>query len=318
MPTRIVVGGTPFIPGKTMRDCHAWAETHLDDLRKFLMQEPRGHAAMFGAVLVPPTRPDAHAGVLFMSASGFLPMCGHGTVGVATTLVERGTVPVSEPVTDVRLDTPAGLVTATVAVQHGRPASVGFTNVPSFVVARDAPVDVPGLGNVTVDVAYGGNFYAIFDISQADLALELPALERLTDLGLAVIEATRRQVPFTHPTDPSTSRLRAAILARPATSDRPAGNLMVKEPRYFDRSPCGTGTSARMALLHSRGELGLHEPFVHESILGTRFEGVLTAETRVGGIHAVVPRITGRAWITGTSSFVLSPDDPFPTGFALL
>lgn len=317
MPTRIVIEGAPVVPGITMGERLAWAELHLQDLRKFLMQEPRGHAAMFGAILMPPTQPHADIGVLFMSASGFLPMCGHGTIGIATVLVERGMVAVTEPVTEVRLDTPAGPVLARVVVEAGRALNVSFTNVASFVVARDAPVDVPGLGLVPIDVAYGGNFYAILDLSRLGIELVLPDLERLTELGLAVIDATRRQVPFTHPIDPALTQLRAAILASPPTDGRPARNLMVKEARYFDRSPCGTGTSARMALLHGRGALRLNETFVHESILGTRFEGHLVAETEVGGISAVVPRITGRAWITGTCNFLLAPGDPFPTGFAL-
>jgi proline racemase len=317
MPTRIVLRGVPVVPGESMSARQAWAEDHLNDLREFLMREPRGHAAMFGAMLLPSVRPDADVGVLYMSASGFLPMCGHGTIAVATALVVRGLVEVSEPVTEVRLDTPAGLVVAQVLVEAGRAVDVTFTNVPSFVTVRDARVSVPGVGSVITDVAYGGNFYAILDIAQTGMRLELSERERLTDLGLAIIDAVRAQVPIEHPSDPTLSKLRAAVLAQPATASLPARNLMVKEPGYFDRSPCGTGTSARMALLHSSGNLALNEVFIHESILGTRFRGRLTGVTKVGDVTAVIPEITGRAWITGTSEFTLDSTDPFPTGFEL-
>jgi proline racemase len=316
MPTRIVVDGAPEMSGATMRDRRAWAADHLNGLRTFLMYEPRGHAAMFGAVLMPTTRADAHFGVLYMSASGFLPMCGHGTIGVATILVERGLVDISEPVTEVRLDTPAGLVVAEVRVEAGKVRDVTFTNVPSFVIASGAKVEIPGVGIVDVDVTYGGNFYVILNVTRVGRRVRLGELEELTDLGLALIAATRESVTVMHPTDPNVGPLRAAILAEPGTDDCPARNLMVKEPRYFDRSPCGTGTSARMALAFQNGQLGLHEPFVHESILGTRFEGRLTGVTRVGHLTAVIPRITGRAWVTGTSEFTLDASDPFPAGFS--
>jgi proline racemase len=270
---------------------------------------------MFGAILMPAARSDADHGVLFMSASGFVPMCGHGTIGVATVLIEKGMVKLIEPLTEIRLDTPAGLVVARVRVDRGRVLDVTFTNVPSFVLAKEVPVEIPTLGSVFVDVAYGGNFYAILDITQLKRELVLSDVEGLMDLGLAVVDAVRNQVPIRFPGDPANTRLRAAILVKPAAGDRPARNLMVKEPRYFDRSPCGTGTSARMAVAHLSGKLGLNEPFVHESILGTRFEGRLIGTTTVGDKPAVVPQITGRAWITGTSEFTLDREDPFPTGF---
>jgi proline racemase len=317
MPTRVVLGGLPVIPGHGMPQRLAWARSHLDDLRKALVREPRGHAAMFGAILMPATRPDADVGVLYMSASGFLPMCGHGTIGVATVLVARALVAITEPTTEVRLDTPAGLVVARVSVYHGRPVHVTFTNVASFVAARDVPVEVPGYGTQMIDIAYGGNFYAIVEAEHLGVRLHTDDRERLTDLGLTVIRAVREQVAITHPARPGQAELRAAVLAEAAGPTQPARNLMVKEPRYFDRSPCGTGTSARMALLHARGQLAIGQEFVHESILGTRFQGRLTGITTVGALPAVIPEITGRAWITGTSEFSLDPSDPFPAGFEL-
>jgi proline racemase len=315
MPTRIVIGGAPTVPGKSMVERFAWADDHLHDLREFLMNEPRGHAAMFGALLMPPTRDDADFGVLYMSASGFLPMCGHGTIGLATVIVERCMVPVTEPLTEVRLDTPAGLVVASVEVNAGRATDVTFKNVPSFVIARNESVVIPDLGSVSVDVAFGGNFYVILDVTQLGKLLQPADLRCLTDLGLAVIEATRNSVAIKHPTDPAMTQLRAAILSTPSSASQPARNLMVKEPGYFDRSPCGTGTCARMALAHHAGQLELGQTFVHESILGTRFEGRLLEKTMVGDTPAVIPEIKGRAWITGAAQFTLEGTDPFPRGF---
>lgn len=315
MPTRIVVEGAPAVPGQTMHDRLVWANEHLHEMREFLMNEPRGHAAMFGAVLMPATRADADFGVLYMSASGFLPMCGHGTIGLATVLVEKRLVEPREPTTEVRLDTPAGLVSASVHVEAGKVLHVTITNVPSFVVAQDVGVEIPGFGAACVDVAYGGNFYAILEVARLGKNLSVSALRELTDLGLATIEAVRNTVAIAHPNETEPAMLKAAILAEAGTASRPARNIMVKEPGYFDRSPCGTGTSARMALEHRRGNLGLGEPYRHESILGTVFEGRLVTETDVGGIPAVIPQITGRAWITGTCEFTLDPGDPFPAGF---
>ncbi|MGE0752657.1 MAG: proline racemase family protein [Variibacter sp.] len=315
MPTRIIVDGVPAIPGATMRERFAFADRHLHALRGLLMNEPRGHAAMFGALLVPAARSDADCGVIYMSASGFVPMCGHGTIGLATTLVEKKMVQVREPVTEVRLDTPAGLVLASVDVASGKARAVTMTNVPSFVVAEDVRLNIPNFGVATVDVAYGGNFYVILNVARLGKSLSIEALPELMDLGLAAIKATRESVPTIHPDDTEASVLKAAVLTEAATTTAPARNLMVKEPRYFDRSPCGTGTSARMALEYRRGRLGLGQTFVHESILGTVFEGKLLEETKVGGMTAVVPQIKGRAWITGTSEFIVDPSDPFPTGF---
>jgi proline racemase len=190
-----------------------------------------------------------------------------------------------------------------------------MTNVPSFVVAEDVRLDIPNFGAATVDVAYGGNFYVILDVAQLGKSLSIEALPDLMDLGIAAIEATRETVPTIHPDDTETTVLKAAVLTEAATATRPAKNLMVKEPRYFDRSPCGTGTSARMALEYRRERLELRQTFEHESILGTVFEGKLLEATKVGEMTAVIPQIKGRAWITGTSEFVVDPSDPFPTGF---
>lgn len=319
MPTRVITGGVGVIPGATMAERRAYAREHLDHLRTLLMYEPRGHAAMSGAILQPPTRPDADMGVLFIEVSGFLPMCGHGTIGVATVLVETGMVPVTRPVTTIRLDTPAGLVTAEVAVREdGAATAVTIRNVPSFPLRLDAEVKVPELGRtVRYDLAYGGNIYAFVSTEDLGVPFERSAAERLLDAGLAVmdaIDATDRPV---HPGDPSVAGVHGAYLVAPGSTAAHSRHAMVIRPRWFDRSPCGTGTSARMAQLWARGELALGVDFVNESFLGTRFIGRLVGETTVAGRPAVEPTVTGRAWITGTAQYLLDPEDPFPAGFLL-
>ncbi|MGW4501994.1 proline racemase family protein [Micromonospora sp. NPDC004336] len=317
MPTRVVTGGVPVLPGATMAQRREHLMTHLDDLRTFLMYEPRGHAAMSGAILQPPTRPDADFGVVYIEVSGCLPMCGHGTIGVATVLVETGMVAVTEPVTTVRLDTPAGLVVASVAVTDGRATAVTIRNVPSFVVELDATVAIPGHGQVRYDLAYGGNFYAIVDLPQLGLRLDRADRQRLLDVGLAIMAAVDEQAAPVHPEQPKISGCRHVHLVAEGSTAQLSRHAMVIHPGWFDRSPCGTGTSARMAQLHARGLLPLGRDFVNESLLGTRFTGRLVDTTTVADRPAVVPTITGRAWLTGTAQHFLDPDDPFPAGFLL-
>ncbi|WP_017623947.1 proline racemase family protein [Nocardiopsis chromatogenes] len=317
MPTRVITGGVAPVPGATMAERRAHFAEHLDHIRELLVNEPRGHPAMSGAILQPPLRPDADWGVLFIEVSGLLPMCGHGTIGVATVLVETGMVEVSEPVTRVRLDTPAGLVTAEVAVEDGRAEAVTFRNVPAFAVETGASVTVPGLGEVAYDMAFGGNFYAIVDIADLHIPFDRAERDRMMDAGTAIMAAINEQAPPVHPADPGISGCKHVQLVAPGRDGADARNAMVIHPGWFDRSPCGTGTSARMAQLHTRGELPLDRDFVNESLIGTRFTGRLVETAEVGGVPAVVPTITGRAWITGMGQYLLDPRDPFPRGFTL-
>ena len=314
MPTRVVTGGVGPLPGATMRERRLHLESELDDLRLVLMREPRGHAAMSGAILQPPTRDDADFGVLFIEVSGCLPMCGHGTIGVATVLVETGMVAVTEPETIVRLDTPAGLVEARVAVRAGRAQHVALRGVASFLLDRDERVDVPGLGEVTYDMASGGNFYALVDAASVGLEIDPANAASLIDAGTRIREAL--PVP-SHPADTTLSGCRHVVFHAPGTDGADARSATSIHPGWLDRSPCGTGTSARMAALWARGELGLDAPWVNESVIGTRFTGRLVEETDAGGVAAVIPEISGRAWITGMGSYVVAESDPFPCGFEL-
>ncbi|MDQ8702377.1 proline racemase family protein [Streptomyces sp. LHD-70] len=317
MPTRVVTGGVGPIPGDTMAERRRYAVQHLDGLRRFLVDEPRGHSAMSGAILQPPTRPDADWGVLYIEVSGFLPMCGHGTIGVATVLVETGMVEVTEPETLVRLDTPAGLVEARVTVTDGRAEKVTLRNVDSFALELDASVKVPGIGEVRYDMAYGGNFYAIAQLDQLGLPFDRARKDEILAAGLAIMGTINERNRPVHPVDPLIGGCKHVQFLAPDSTARHSRNAMAISPGWFDRSPCGTGTSARMAQLHARGELPLHTEFVNESFIGTRFTGRLLEATEVGQLRAVVPEFSGRAWITATANYLLDPTDPFPHGFVL-
>jgi proline racemase len=316
MPTRVITGGVGVLPGDTMSERREWFLANSDEVRTLLMYEPRGHASMSGAILQPPTRADADWGVLYIEVSGCLPMCGHGPIGVATVLVETGMVTVTEPVTTIRLDTPAGLVVAEVAVEDGAANAVTIRNVPSFSQALDATVDVPGLGPVRYDLAYGGNFYAMVQLDDLALPFDRAEKQRPLGAGLATMAAVNEQDLPVHPDNPSITGCHHVALIAPGSDAKHSRHAMAIHPGWFDRSPCGTGTSARMAQLHARGELPLHRDFVNESFIGTTFTGRLVEEARLAdGRTAVVPTITGRAWVTGTAQYLLDPEDPFPAGF---
>jgi len=317
MPTRVVVGGVAPLPGATMEERRQWFMANNDELRTLLMYEPRGHAAMSGAILQPSTRPDADWGVLFIEVSGCLPMCGHGTIGVATVLVETGMVEVTEPVTSVRLDTPAGLVIAEVAVRDGKAESVSIRNVASFVTALDATVEVPGYGTVRYDMAFGGNFYAIVELEEIGVPFGRDHGRALMDAGMAIMAAIDESDPPVHPENPGITGCHHIQLVAPGSTPQHSRHAMAIYPGWFDRSPCGTGTSARLAQLCHRGLLGDGEELRNESLLGTHFTARVHDTTQVAGIPAVVPVVTGRAWISGTSQWFLDESDPFPAGFLL-
>lgn len=317
MPTRVITGGFGVIPGASMFERREFFVEHLDHVRQLLMNEPRGHSAMSGAILQPPTRPDADYGVLYIEVSGCLPMCGHGTIGVATVLVETGMVEVTEPVTTIRLDTPAGLVVAEVRVRDRVAESVTLTNVPSFALGLDKKLAVAPWGQVRYDMAFGGNFYAIVQLDDLGIGFARENKQQIMDAGLAIMAAINEQDIPVHPANPGISGCHHVYLAAPGANARHSRHAMAIYPGWFDRSPCGTGTSARMAQLHARGELPLDTDFDNESFIGTHFIGRLIREGELNGMTTVVPTFTGRAWITGTAQYLLDPRDPFPRGFVL-
>ncbi len=315
MPTRVVTGGVGVIPGATMNERRLHFIAHLDHVRKLLVNEPRGHSAMSGAILQPPTRPDADVGVLYIEVSGCLPMCGHGTIGVATVLVETGMVEVTEPVTEIRLDTPAGLVVARVAVSGGHADSVTIENVPAYSERLDATIDVPGLGTVPYSLAFGGNFYALVGLDDVGLPFDRARQRDILDAGLRIMGAINERDAPSHPEIAGVDYCHHVEFVAPGSDARYSRHAMAIYPGWFDSSPCGTGTSARMAELWARGELAVGQDFVNESFIGSRFTGRLVRETQVAGRAAVIPTVTGRAWVTGIGQYMLDPTDPFPEGF---
>ncbi|GAA2180308.1 proline racemase family protein [Brooklawnia cerclae] len=315
MPTRVITGGVGPIPGDTMNDRRLYFIQHLDHIRQLLVNEPRGHASMSGAILQPPARPDCDWGIVFIEASGCLPMCGHGTIGVATVLVETGMVEVVEPVTTIRLDTPAGLVVASVAVTDGRAVSVTLDNVPAFTERLDETIEVPGVGTVPYSLAFGGNFYAMVNLDDVGLPFDRTRQTDILKTGLRIMDAINTQAPPSHPEIQGVDYCHHVEFIAPGSTAQHSRHAMAIHPGWFDRSPCGTGTSARMAELYTRGQLPLRTDFVNESFIGSTFVGRLTGTTEVAGIPAVTPQITGRAWVTGTAQYLLDPNDPYPRGF---
>jgi len=315
---RVVIGGAPPIPGETMLEKLKYVRDHLDHLRTFLVHEPRGHSNMFASLLTPPTVDGADFGVIYLEPGGYATMCGHGTIAICTVLVETGMVQAKEPVTGIVLDTPAGVVRAEVAVKGGVAESVTIQNVPSFLYKPDVEVDVPEVGWVRVDIAYGGNFYAILPAESVGLEITPEHANEITSCGTKIWKAVNEQVEIHHPEEPEINCVNYVEFSAPPTN--PAAtmkNAVVVPPAAIDRSPCGTGTSAKMAALYTKGELDLNEEFIHESIIGSLFYGQLIEETRVGSFTAVVPTIRGSAYIMGIQQFVLDPRDPFPAGFLL-
>jgi trans-L-3-hydroxyproline dehydratase len=316
-PLRVLTGGIEPIPGETILEKRRFAREHFDNLRRALMFEPRGHADMYGAIITEPVTPDGDLGVLFMHNEGWSTMCGHGIIALTTVLLETGML---SPREEVKLDTPAGRVTARPNVNGNRVASVAFENVPSFVYALDQTADVPGLGAIRYDIAFGGAFYAY--VEAADLNVELTAKDYrpLIERGMAVKQAVMQSHEIKHPFEPDLSFLYGTIIVGPPRGENAhanARNVCIFADGEVDRSPTGTGVSGRLALEFARGRLKQGEPFVVESLIGTRFTGRVAGATKFGGYDAVIPQIEGRAWITGRNEFWIDPGDPLREGFIL-
>ncbi len=311
-PTRIVTGGLPPIAGATMAEKRACLQRSFDHLRKALVLEPRGHDAIVLAFLVPPCAPGAHLGVVFANDAGYLGMCGHGAIGVATVAVAMGMVEAKEPVTELVLDTPVGAVTCKVAVAAGKPKSVTITNVPSFLFRQRAIVEVHGFGKVAADIAWGGNWFAFVEADQLGLFVEKSHLPVLMQAAAAAREAlVRAGVRGRHPDRGEDEIVDHVKLFGPIDGEACGSRALTLCPgTAYDRSPCGTGTSAKLAVLHGKGELAVGEWFASESVLRTRFRARIVRETKVGPYAAIVPEVEGSAWITGFPTFVIDPDDP--------
>ena len=329
-PGRVIVGGVHDVPGSTMLEKrnHLWHEG--DRLRKLMLREPRGYPALCANVVLPATSPEADAGYVIMEQAEYPAMSGSNTICTATVLINERMVPVNEPITTLVLEAPAGLIRISAEVRDGKARAITFENVPAFVHRLDVPVEVPQVGTVSVDVAWGGMFYALTDASALGFRLTPDEGRDLVRVGEMVKAAAREQIPVAHPEQSELAGI--SIMEWTGPSSVPgahakntvvvsSGTLDWQRPESFtgvlDRSPCGTGTCARMAVLHARGQLPIGQDFVHEGILGTTWTGRLLRETTIGSVPAVVPQLTGSAWITGHTAYRLDDDDPFPEGFTV-
>jgi proline racemase len=329
-PGRVIVGGVRDVPGRTMFEKMQYLERHHDDLRKRMLREPRGFPAANCNLVLPPTHPEADAGFVIMEQVEYPAMSGTNTICVTTALLETGMVPMEEPVTELVLEAPAGLVRVHAECSNGKVTKVTFRNVPAFAVHLDKTIDVPHLGPVTVDVAWGGMFYVIADAAPFGLRLTPDEGREIVRIGEMIKAATQEQLPVVHPENPDIAGVTIAQLSgEPVVEGAHRKNAVIvstgkldwNRPATWtgaiDRSPCGTGTCAKMATLHAKGLLPLGRDFRHEGVLGTIFTGRLVEDARVGPYQAVVPTISGRAWITGFAQYVVDADDPFPEGFTV-
>ncbi len=316
-PVRLVAGGGPLLEGSTMMERRAHFLAEYDWIRTGLMFEPRGHDVMSGSILYPPTRDDCDVAILFIETSGCLPMCGHGTIGTVTMAIENGLVRPRTPGV-LRLDTPAGLVIAEYRQEGEHVEEVRITNVPSFLHAEGLTVECPELGELTVDVAYGGNFYAIVEPQANYRDMADYSAGQLIAWSPVVRQRLNEKYSFQHPENAAINRLSHMLwTGAPTHPEADARNAVFYGDKAIDRSPCGTGTSARMAQLHAKGRLGTGASFVHESIIGSLFKGRVEKEVSVGGRQAIIPSIGGWARQTGFNTIFIDDRDPFAHGFVV-
>ncbi|MBN1535428.1 MAG: proline racemase family protein [Anaerolineales bacterium] len=320
--TRLVISGLPPICGQTMLEKMAYAQNHLGWLPGYLLLEPRGHKDLYGAILVDPCNPKADWGVLFMNNQGYETMCGHGLIGVATCLLETGMISMHQPTTQLNLDTPAGLVSVWAKVEGGQVQEITFENVPAFVYQQDVRLDLSDGQSITLDVVFGGNFFAMVHTQQLGIELTLENTYRLASLGMDIRQTVNTHLSIHHPELSVIDHVTDVRFYHEIDSEGvDSRNVVILGNRMIDRSPCGTGTCAELALRYARGELKAGESWVCESILGTRFIGHIAGEAQVGAppqrFNAIIPKISGRAFLTGWRLFNCHPDDPFPQGFLI-
>ena len=317
-PFRVITSGFPKLEGDTILARRRYAKEHLDHLRTALMWEPRGHADMYGCIVTAPVTPEADIGILFMHNEGYSTMCGHGIIGITKVALEAGLLPVTEPETTIRIDAPAGLVTAHARVEQGQVTDIRFENVPSFVLGLDQQVEVPGLGTVRYDLAFGGAFYAFVQAEDAGVGCSPEDFRQLIDRGLAIKRAVMADRPIPHPFEEDLGFLYGTIFVGPPKgTGAHSRNVCIFADGEVDRCPTGTGVSARLAIHHARGEIGIGESMVVESIIGSRFTGRIVKETIFGPYTAVIPEVAGTAHITGRHEFLIDPEDPLRDGFIL-
>lgn len=317
----VITGGVLDVPGQTMFDKMTYLQEQKDEIRKLILQEPRGNVTQCVNLVLPSNHPDADAGFVIMESEYYVPMSGTNTICTVTVLLETGMIPMVEPITRFTLEAPGGLVGIEARCENGKCIDVKFKNVPCFVFGLDKFVEVEGLGTVKVDVSYGGMIYAIVDAESVGFNLTPDEAADLVEVGERIKKAAAQQVPAIHPEQPLIHTINQTLFAGAISTNneglKTAKNAVIVSPGRLDRSPCGTGTSARLAVMHARGQIGLNEKFVHESVIGSKFTGIIEEIGSIAGQTSITPSITGSAWITGFYQHVLDASDPFPEGFTL-
>lgn len=315
---RMVIGGFPEPEGSTMIEKKKWMEENYDQVRTALMFEPRGHHDMFGAFLCEPVDEEADLGVLFMDTGGYLNMCGHCTIGAVTVAVEAGLVESHEGENDVVLEAPAGIIRTTATVENGKVLGVTLTNVPAFVYKENLSLNIDGL-DIPFTISFGGSFFALVDTTKIGVKeINSKEVPRLTDIGMKLLAKIAEEIPVQHPTLDITSVDLVEFYGPTPNPDKATmRNVVIFGEAQADRSPCGTGTSAKLATLHKWGELAVGEEFIYESFIGTTFKGVIKEETKVADYDAVIPMITGSAYLTGVATYLIDPLDPLKYGFVV-
>lgn len=317
-PTRTVISGLPVVKGSTMSEKMLYMKENYDWIRKFLMNEPRGHDVMSGTLLVEPCHPEADIGAIFIETGGYLPMCGHDTIGTCTALIEAGLIEVFEPYTNINMDTPAGLIEVKVKVVNGKAEEVTFANAPSFLL-KSIEIDVDQIGKVQCDIAYGGNFYGIIDARKIGLELTKNNASNIVDKAITIRNAINETESVIHPEYPFINGLtHIEFFTDPVHPDADVKNTVVVPPGGIDRSPCGTGTSAKLATMYTKNEIGVDELFVHESIVGSLFKARILEAKKIKDYDAIIPEVTGSAWIMGMHRFFYNEKDPLREGYLLI
>lgn len=319
-PTRIIVDGFPRVMGSTMAEKMDYLRNNMDWLRKSLMREPRAHRDMFGCILLEPTDPSADAAVIYMDGGKYYNMCGHASLGVCAMMVETGRVKSTIGDNIVRLETPAGIVEGTVTIdEKGKVSKAELIDVPSFAWTLDEKIDLPGIGEIKVDISFGGNFFVIVDAKQLGLdSIDPEHTNELIKIGVAVRKAANEQISVQHPVKKHITTIDICMITAPPSGPHAdARNIVILGDAQADRSPCGTGTCARMAALHRKGELPIGQLFRHESSIRSVFDAEILSETAVGDILAIIPKISCRPFITGFHQFIINWEDPFAEGFVL-
>ena len=317
-PFRVISSGFPELPGDTMLAKRRYIKQHHDELRTALMWEPRGHADMYGCIVTPPVSAEADFGILFLHNEGYSSMCGHGIIGITVVSLETGMVSMTTPETTIKIDSPAGLITSRADIEGEKVRSVRFDNVPSFVLSQNDRITVPGIGTIRYDIAFGGAFYAFVNAEEVGLTTTENDFSKLIEKGMAIKRAIMDSRCIEHPFEKDLSFLYGTIfIGPPRTKTVHSSNVCIFADGEVDRSPTGTGVSARLALHYAKGEIGLQEPIIIESIIGTTFTGRVVRPVTFGSYAAVIPEVEGTSFITGRHEFLIHPDDPLKNGFIL-